>query len=219
MKQFLSHIYSIDTPGYGGQQGTFLSQATSEIAKGRPANSSEWKLSNHTGTHVDVPFHFFEEGQTIETYSAESWVFTNPHLIHRPAGAGELIGVETWCEKIPATTDLLLVKTGFEAQRGQTSYTLRGPGFQPELGVWLRENRPSLRMIGFDVISLTSYLHRPLGREAHRAFLNPHSPGQPILICEDMSLVDLQQSPREVWVLPIRSEKGNGGPVSVIASH
>jgi|TARA_B100000315_G_scaffold247539_1_gene276348 kynurenine formamidase len=53
-------------------------------------------------------------------------------------------------------------------------YIFHYPGIDAEIGFWLRENR-SIKMLGLDFISLSSYAHRKEGRRAHRAFLCPHN--------------------------------------------
>jgi kynurenine formamidase len=62
------------------------------------------------------------------------------------------------------------------------------------------------RAIGVDFVSSSSISHRDDGRAAHRAFLAPNDPGEPILLIEDMDLsADLSQLMRVV-VAPLRVE-------------
>ena len=71
-------------------------------------------------------------------------------------------------------------------------------------------------MFGFDSISVSSFANRALGREAHKAFLNPV---KPILLLEDMDLRDVSEQKiiNEVFIAPIRIKKCDGLPCSVIA--
>jgi len=71
--------------------------------------------------------------------------------------------------------------------------------------------------MGFDAISLTSFQHRELGREAHRAFLCPHKTHNPILIIEDMHLEKLTHTPASVICGPLMLKDADGVPVTVIA--
>ncbi len=149
-------------------------------------------------------------------------ICTKPWLIEINASQGEIIDFSLLAgvlENTPLDIDLLLIKTGFEKYRSSHDphdiYTRHGPGISPDVGVWLRRNR-SIKMIGFDFISLSSYDHRELGRVAHRAFLAGASE-QPILIIEDMHLAELKSNPKEVWVVPLRLTDGDGAPATVIA--
>ena len=55
----LSHILNSDTPSYGNRD-RFIIEEPSQISEGASANSSKWTFStNHLGTHIDMPKHFF----------------------------------------------------------------------------------------------------------------------------------------------------------------
>ncbi len=213
---FLSHVLSNDTVGYGGRK-EFNTGLTLSIERGDSCNQSEWRLSNHVGTHIDSPFHFSNEGKKIDSFEASFWIFTKVHLVDLPTSESIIIEKNNWVEKIPMDCDLLLIKTGFESRRNTENYWAHNPGLSPALGLWLREFRPSIRVIGFDFMSITSYDHRPLGRVAHHSFLHESHVGHPILAIEDMHLSELKSSPQKVIVSPLRILDSDGSPVTVIA--
>jgi hypothetical protein len=66
-----------------------------------------------------------------------------------------------------------------------------------------------------DMISVTARAHRPEGRLAHRAFLDPEGPGSPVLLIEDMALAQAPIDVRAVLVSPIRVRESDGGPCTV----
>jgi kynurenine formamidase len=78
-------------------------------------------------------------------------------------------------------------------------------------------------MIGFDFISLSSYAHRDLGREAHRAFLAEleidGDNKDPILIIEDMDLSKIKICLSKIIVSPLRFEMADGAPVTVFGFY
>ena len=74
-----------------------------------------------------------------------------------------------------------------------------------------------MKIVGFDFISLSSYQHRPEGREAHKALLHSQFGKKAVLIIEDMDLSDLEKSPELIIVSPLRLEGLDGAPVTVIA--
>jgi len=113
-------------------------------------------------------------------------------------------------------SDLLLIQSGFGRFRGTEKYSCCNPGFAPETGTWLRKGHPSLRAIGFDFISLSPYQNRDLGRESHRAFLDPRGVNSPILIIEDMDLSGNLSDLLWVWVVPLRIEGLDSAPCTVI---
>lgn len=213
---FLSHTLSNDTIGYGGRK-EFVTERTLAISKGDSCNQSEWKLCNHIGTHVDAPFHFSNNGKTLDLYPASFWIFNHVHLVDLPTNESVVLEKGSWSEAIPLDCELLLIKTGFEKRRNTESYWAHNPGLSPDLGHWLRENRPHLRVVGFDFISITSYDNRPLGKVAHKAFLHEEHKGTPILAVEDMHLDKLFSSPKKVVISPLRIFEADGSPVTVIA--
>jgi len=213
---YLSHTLSEETVGYGGKR-EFRATQTLSISKGNSCNQSEWQFSNHIGTHIDAPFHFSNQGLTLDQYPADFWIFNSPQLCVLDVAASEIIGVGSWCEEITPQTDLLLLKTGFEAKRESQDYWAHNPGLSPELGKWLRQHRLNLRLVGLDFISVTSYDHRPLGKIAHHAFLHESNPGRPLLVVEDMKLSELAGNPNRVLIAPLRVKSSDGGPVTVLA--
>jgi len=229
---YLSHQLNAATPAYGKGEG-FRVQRVSSIANGDTSNNSFFQLSSHLGTHIDSSYHFEKAGYSLDQLTAEQWVFSSVHVIEYQAVPGEMLGGSNWLtlfEQTPVDTDLLLVKTGFERYREKASlvpddslYIFHNPGWLPEAGLWLRENR-NIRAIGFDFISLTSYQNRSLGRQAHRAFLASQPDGaandwkhDPIMIIEDMKLSELTEIPELVIAAPLLFEGADGSPATVLA--
>ena len=68
--------------------------------------------------------------------------------------------------------------------------------------------------IGFDFISLTSFKHRSVGKQAHLSFLNPE---KPITVIEDMHLEKLDSCPSKINVFPLLVKNIDSAPVNVIA--
>lgn len=211
---WLSHSLSPDSPAYGGGEGMEV-QRISEISKGDTANSSRLILPNHLGTHIDAPRHFFDSGPVLMDYPADFWIFDSPTLVDVPGEDGYLISPEDIGAALSQETDLLLLRTGYEAYRGSPRYWERNPGLAPEFGAWLRENFPNLRAVGMDVISVTSRLHREKGREAHRYLLDPDGLGNPILPFEDMALGNVKRNLKKILVSPLRIIDADASPCTV----
>ena len=217
---FLSHPYTSKTPSYGNRDMVKVT-VNSSIRSGETANSSCWVFTNnHIGTHVDVPFHFNENGKKVGDYSVDNWVFTEVELIDIPCTEGILIG-ENEIEQFELNPkmEILLIRTGFEENRGTDNYWNDNPGLSYDLAPYLRRKFPALRCVGFDFISLTSWKYRKEGRESHKIFLAPQANENPILAIEDMSLKNVIAKINWLVVAPIIVEDGNGAPVTVIASQ
>lgn len=214
---YLSHSITPDTPAYGNRNKVNLKKKSS-ITNGDVANDSFLETTVHIGTHIDFPYHFYENGQTIEDYDANFWFFNTPLLIDiKPKSRvifTELIdALEQYEQK---NYDILVVKTGICHQRHNSVFWEENYGFDPKLYDYLIVKYPSLRIFGFDTISVSSFLHRDIGREAHRRFLNPE---KPILLLEDMDLASISSDTRikNIIVSPLRIENCDGSPCTVFA--
>ena len=63
----LSHKIDGLSPFYGGKKG-FSYEPTGLIEKGDTANTQKWEFPNHLGTHIDFPYHFYQNGQTVDDF-------------------------------------------------------------------------------------------------------------------------------------------------------
>lgn len=216
---FLSYpLSNQSTIAYGGSKDFNFSWKT-KISEGGTANEMRWELGNHIGTHIDCPFHFSKNGKRVTDYPANFWVFNSPHMVELEVSKAEIIKVNKWCEEIPKEADLLILKTNFGQYRkaDPETYWNLNPGLCPELGIWLRKERPNLRAIGFDFISITSYQNRDLGKKAHKSVLDPSFEGTPLVAIEDMMLNELKKTPSKVIVSPIRVEDADGAPATIFS--
>ncbi len=214
----LSHILNENTPAYGGGV-SLTATATKAIAKGDTANTSDWMLPNHLGTHLDVPRHFFDDGKSLTDYEPATWFFNHPQIIAVNVAPGQLIGLDELDAQIDSETDFLMLRTGFGQYRDDERYWKESPGIKSTLGHFLRQEFPNVRMLGFDFISMTSKQHRDEGKLAHRAFLDPAGEGDPILILEDMDLANATRPFDSVIVAPLMVEEADGSPCTVFGFY
>jgi len=214
--KYLSYYISNETPLYGNGKGIHFSP-DKEMIKGDSCNTINLALPNHTGTHIDFPYHFSQDGKTLNDYPASYWQFDQVELadISGKLVDGQIIQPELLTGLGDKKTELLLIKTGYGAYRGSNRYTLTPPGLSADLAPFLRENFTNLRCLGMDLISVSSYCNRLEGRKAHYAFLNPEE-GEPILLIEDMKL-DIDGPIDKVIVAPLLIDKADGSPCTVIA--
>ena len=214
---FLSHFLDDRTPAYGGGNA-FQSIKTKDMTKGDSCNTAQWTLSNHIGTHIDAPRHFSQEGNTLDDYPADFWVFHNIAILDvSPVSPGHILSDKDLAiENLSVDTQLLLIKTGFSDLRTKPVYWHNNPGLHPNLADYFREYLPKLRVLGLDVISLSSFAQRALGREAHKAFLDHQ---RSILVIEDMDLSQLSSETRfnRVIVAPLRVAGSDASPCTVIS--
>jgi len=217
---YLSYILDNNTPTYGNRN-QFEIVKKSDISKGDVANDSSIVTTVHIGTHIDMPYHFYDNGQTIEDYKANFWTFKNPLIIEiKPINLiikDELIDVLNSKFKIQNSKlpyDILIVKTGICNIRDRDEFWEKNYGFHPDIYDYLVQNFPNIRVFGFDSISVSSFANRMVGREAHKRFLNPQ---KPILLLEDMDLREISKDTifKNIILSPLRIYKCDGLPCTV----
>ncbi len=212
---FLSYLLDENTPTYG-DRNKFEQMKKSDISKGDIANDTTISTTVHIGTHIDMPYHFYENGQTIEDYDAVFWRFLNPLFIE--IEQDNLIINEKIVDKLRTIKntgyDILIIKTGICNLRGEEDFWKSNYGFHGDIYDFLIDKFPSVRVIGFDSISVSSFANRMIGREAHKRFLNPK---QPILLLEDMDLRDVSERTQfqELIIAPLRIANCDGLPCTV----
>lgn len=206
------------TPTYGNRN-TFRCDKKTNILNGDIANDSFIKTTVHIGTHIDMPYHFYENGQTIEDFSDEFWIFNRVAFVEiQPKKLiieDELIK-KIEMEKLSKDLELLIVKTGICNQREEKMFWDQNYGFSPKLYNYFITKFPSLRVFGFDSISASSLTNESVGIEVHKKFLNPE---KPVLLLEDMNLTEVSKNIKfnQVIIAPLRIKKCDGLPCTIIA--
>jgi arylformamidase len=200
----LSHRLTEDAPLPPGVPRMQVLQHYS-IARGDVSNLFVLQLSNHSGTHIDAPWHFIASGLRICDFRLEEFVFERPLCLDLAVGDGQLLEpahFEPHAEAL-SQADLLLVRTGYTRVRRESPdrYSLQSPGMSVHGASYLADQFPRLRAIGLDTISLAAMQHLEEGLEAHRILFR--GDGRRFLIIEDMNLdYDLSQL-RRVIALPL----------------
>ena len=209
--KILSHKLSNSTPQYAGKKSSLIS-FHSKMSDGESCNKHAIHMDLHTGTHIDFPLHFCEEGKSLCDYNNDGiFIFNNWNIIESdipPNGLIEFLDLSNTM----LDTECLLIRTNWEKIRETDSkrYALEGPGLHAELASKLKKKLPHIKCIGFDFISLTSYRHREHGRVAHRKFLCESD----ILIIEDMRLSTVLGVSGALHIVPLQVKRADGTPVT-----
>ena len=226
--QFLSYVLDENTPTYGNRN-KFKVIKKSSIKNGDIANDTFISTTTHIGTHIDMPYHFYENGQTIESFGADYFVFKkdeiifielkieNEKFIIKDELINELEKMKNNSQFLILNCQLLIVKTGICHIRDKKEFWEKNYGFHPYIAKYLRDNFPNIKILGFDSISVSSWQDRMLGRIAHKEFLNPK---KPILLLEDMNLCNIDRNTKfkEIIIAPMRIKNSDGIPCTIISN-
>lgn len=216
----LSHTLKENSPVHVALKEPEFIQ-TSQISDGDGYNSFLLILENHSGTHIDAPGHFLENGRIISDYEPDELIFNNPLVLDISKGENELIEISDMLEIDLTDVNCLFFRTGFEKYRKNYSekYLTGNPGISPGVVYWIRKNFPDVRCLGIDCISISSYKNPKLGVEAHlNAFRENEELGKPLLLIEDMKLNNIKNEDiKSVIVVPWQIEGIDSAPCNVFA--
>ena len=111
---YLSHTIEESTPLYNNH-GEVKIERISSILNGDSCNSSNLSMPAHTGTHIDAPYHFDQNGKALDQYPPDFWFALKPSLIEVKAEPGILLTYQDLysdLKRVPIDSDILLIKTG-----------------------------------------------------------------------------------------------------------
>lgn len=216
---YLSYPWGPSCPAYGSGARIEITQIRS-MCCGDSNNSLEFKSSNHMGTHFDFPLHFTDGGKNVCDYPPESFIYNSFASFWLNLEFGAIVSPEILKKQgFHGTTDAecVVIRTGTGPKRNEMEFSTNGVGMGAGLADYLRKTFPSCRVLCIDSLSLSSYANRELGRQVHREFL---SDSRPILAVEDMNLEAFANGhlPKQMLAFPLRIEKGDGAPCTVIGN-
>lgn len=219
MNLFLSHPLDPKDLAWPGEPTLKVEQSTN-IEEGAGFNSCISYLPNHFGTHFDAPKHFNKDGLSINELDIEYFVYKNVLLIDLPKGNKSYIveeDLKPYEEEIQKA-DLLLIRTGFESKRSESSleYQNEGPCIHPDCCNYMINTFKNLRSVGFDFLAIGAPWN-DLAGIAHQNLLGLYS-DKFITAIEDMKLAEIgNRRVCSVYLGPLRIVGADSGQVSVIA--
>lgn len=219
--RLLSYIIDENSPFYIGTTKPVIAP-NKQISSGSSYNTYIITIENHCGTHVDAPAHFIPTGRRISDYNLDEFTFNHPLILDCPQDPGEIITVDDLSEVPMEGVDCLFLRTGFGKYReGDVDiYLSQNPGISPDAIGWLRKNFKSIRCLGMDSISISSFGNEKLGIKTHLAAFNADKGlGKPLLLVEDLKLDNISQKDavKSIIILPWQIGLIDSAPCTVLA--
>ncbi len=182
-------------------------ERVSKMEEGEHNNVSQIACGVHVGTHVDAPYHFIADGNTIERLPLE--VLIGPaQVIELPADC-DLIGAEDLKQAgIEDGMQRVLLKTannrywqqpGLPFQQDFVSVAPDGAQYLVERGV---------KLIGIDYFSIA-----PFGDSVptHRTLL-----GAQVVVLEGANLSEVPAGKYQLYCLPVKLGGSDGAPARAV---
>ena len=177
------------------------------ISEGSASNDSRIACSVHSGTHIDAPAHFIENGTTVEHLPLD--------VLIGSAIVVELLNDDIITPKIlealtlPAETKRLLFKTKNSALWTQPDHRFK-PNFvalSADAAAWLVEK--GVRLVGIDYLSVQ--LFADTESLTHQILLEAG-----VIIVEGLNLQNVQQGSYQLVCLPLKLAGSEGAPARAI---
>lgn len=192
-----------------------LTEVNYEAIAGKDGYTVEnLKISVHTGTHLDAPFHFFPDGKTIDEIPVGEFqgeaVLVNLFGIEADTGISvdHLIKYENKIQK----GDIVILYTGWGQKRNITrEYYYQWPYLTKEGAEWLLEK--GVKGVGIDGLSIGGW-GPDKGPQPHTVLLKNN-----IWLLEEL-LIDEELLKHERFYLtafPLKLRRFGGSPTRAVA--
>jgi len=194
---------SEDMPVFPGHP-RFKLQPSMRISKGDRANVSEFTITSHTGTHLDAPFHFEEEGETIDNVP-----------IKKSCGAAKVLELSV-SREITANDlkpyhisegDRILFKTRNSSLWKKKVFSEDYVYLTPQAAQYLASVKVLLIGVDYHIPEALHDTERPV----HHTLL-----GNNIVILEGLNLTGVPEGEYFLLCLPLRIEGGDAAPARVV---
>jgi arylformamidase len=196
---------SPDLPTWPGDPGIEI-QRVEKIEDGSNANVSRVDMGVHTGTHVDAPFHFLQDGITVDQLNL-SLLTGRAYVLHLPDV--DVITAEVLEEaQIPPRTRRVLFKTS-----NSDLWAKEGSVFNTDF-VGLSDDgaeylvRRGVKLVGMDYLSVAPYKE---SRPTHERLLEAG-----VVIVEGLDLSEVTQGRYTIYCLPLKIANSDGAPARAI---
>jgi arylformamidase len=176
-----------------------------EVAKGGSSNVSSLAFGSHTGTHVDAPKHFFDDGVTVDALPLD--VLMGPAVLVRMDDDVMAVGEADLRLHELKGHSRVLIKTRNSSfirdrdfVRDYTYLAPDGAAYLASIGV---------KLVGIDYLSIEQF--HSGHHQTHRTLLE-----RGIVIVEGLDLSVPPMGPYELRVLPLRLVGLDGSPARAV---
>jgi arylformamidase len=197
---------SSELPVWPGDPRVVLEQFRA-ISKGNTSTDSRLACSVHSGTHVDAPAHFIENGPTVEQLELD--VLIGKASVVELLNADIITPESLEAQTIPAETRRLLFKT-----KNSALWSDPGHQFNPDFVAltsaaadWIV--RKGIRLVGIDYLSVQIFKDKePL---THRILLEAG-----VVILEGINLQNVRPGIYQLICLPMKLDGIEGAPARAV---
>jgi len=166
-------------------------------------NESSLSFNTHTGTHIDLPYHFIESGQRVNNLSLERLI--GKTLVAEYEGKSDIdknllskIDISEDCNKLIFKTQNS--KKYLEKNRFRKDYV----ALSLDGARWIIEN--GIDLVGIDYLSIEAYFNKE--NETHKLLLENN-----VIILEGIVLNNVKEGYYNLIALPLNILEAEAAPV------
>jgi arylformamidase len=196
---------SPDLPVWPGDPPIVLKRVA-KIEDGANANVTHFSGSVHSGTHIDAPIHFLENGAGVEALPLN--ILIGRAYVIDLSDATVLDAETLEAAGIPPRTKRLLLKTKNSElwAKWETRFQEDFVGVNKSGAEWLI--RKGVRLVGIDYLSIAPFKQ---SKEPHQKLL-----GAEVVILEGLNLYEVRQGRYNLYCLPLKLMGSDGAPARAI---
>jgi arylformamidase len=194
-----------EMPIWPGCKGIRITPAM-RMDEGDSYNASRLDFNLHTGTHVDAPRHFLQNGSTVEQLPLD--VLIGPSYVAYLPDAADVTPSNLTDLNLPPGIERLLLRT-----RNSELWTAKTTEFKEdftalthEAAQWIVDKK--IRLLGVDYLSVQRFADDPT---THQILL-----GADTIVLEGINLSNVKTGTYELICLPLRLLGTEAAPARVI---
>lgn len=173
------------------------------ISEGDYVNISSLHINNHTGTHVDAPYHFIESGKRVRQLDLSIFIGKARVVeINEKTISASLLE-----ESNIQQTDRILFKTGSSKLYENKEFSVDFSALDESGARWLVEH--GVKLVGIEYLSIEHF--GETSHQVHRILLSNE-----VAILEGLNLEDIPPGDYRLMALPLKLDATEAAPVRAI---
>jgi arylformamidase len=183
-------------------------ERVASINEGDPVNLTRLSLGAHTGTHVDAPYHFFEQGLKVDQLPLSTFI-GSAHVLEVHPGERTITATDLGSLGLPSTVQRLLIKTDNSHlwEGGLLEFEKDFIHLGHDAAQWIVKR--GIKLIGVDYLSVDSFDSGD--KLAHHTLLEAG-----VVIIEGLNLSHVTPGVYQLYCLPLKIADSDGAPARVV---
>ena len=206
----LTQMISDDMPVFPGTAPASLEVVNTYETDG--FRETMFRMTSHTGTHMDAPYHLFPERKKLDEMAVAQFVGKALVIDCTDVAEGGIIGMERIeaVKEMADEAEFLLFRTGWDVNWGKDKYFGAYPVVSKEICQYALDS--GKKGLGFDTIGIDPVVEMDLPR--HKMLLSQMD----IVIIENLTnLGEISGGLFTFAALPLRYKDADGSPIRAIA--